>query len=100
MKKQSIKSDSIQILRIRCVEFLKRPIPDELRPHYAPNSIADMIVERFSVGDEIDSELLEIAEITIDDYNTAIANALSTDLKEYYIECQAILRAIAATSCP
>jgi hypothetical protein len=59
-----------------------------------------MIVERFSVGDEIDSELLEIAEITIDDYNTAIANALSTDLKEYYIECQAILRAIAATSCP
>jgi hypothetical protein len=100
MKKQSIKSDSIQILRIRCVEFLKRPIPDELRLHYAPNSVADMIVERFSVGDEIDSELLEIAEITIDDYNTAIANALSTDLKEYYIECQAILRAIAATSCP
>jgi len=81
-------------LKKRAADFLLRPIPDELKPHYMSGSLSDIIVAHCAQDQAIDSELAEIAEISVIEYNTAIEEAQTLELKAYYAECQDLLREI------
>ena len=78
-------------LQSRAAKFLARPIPEELKPSYTPNSLADIVISQCATGEEIDPELLDIAGMAAAEYDEAIERAETDDLKEYYRECQSIL---------
>jgi hypothetical protein len=81
-------------LQKRAANFLTRPIPDELKLHYVSGSLADIIVNQCAKAEPLDPELCEMAEMTIDEYDGAIASAKTPELKAYYSECQQLLREI------
>lgn len=81
-------------LQKRAADFLGRAIPAELQPHYLSGSLADIIVTHCAQDQPLDPELREIAEISADEYDHAIAKAQTTELKDYYAECQQLLREI------
>lgn len=85
-------------LRARAKQFIARPIPEELKPHYAPGSLADMVVAQIAEGELIDGELAEVAEMAAVAYDDAIAGAATAELKDYYRECQAILQEVTASA--
>ena len=87
-------------LRLRAEAFVGRAIPLELRPHYVPGSIADIVIASCARGESIDAELLELAGISAQEYDGAIRQAHTQELKDYYRECQTILRAIVAKYIP
>ena len=85
-------------LQARAKQFLARPIPEELKPTYAPGSLADIVVTQCAKGEAIDGELLELAEMAAMTYEDAIADAKTTELKDYYTECQSILQELVASA--
>jgi len=85
-------------LQKRAADFLCRTIPAELKPHYVPGSLADVILTQCAKGKPIDPEMCEIAELSADEYDQAIASAQTTELKAYYTECQQLLREIIKVS--
>jgi hypothetical protein len=96
--KQSNDSDKtlVKELRLRAAAFSERAIPPELRPNYVAGSLADIVIASYARTEPIDSDLLEIAEMAAHEYDGAIERAKTRELKDYYTECQAILRAIIA----
>jgi hypothetical protein len=85
-------------LQKRAADFLRRSIPAELRLHYVSGSLADIIVTHCAQDRPLDPELCEIAEITAAEYDFAIAEARTTELRVYYSECQQLLREIVRVS--
>jgi hypothetical protein len=81
-------------LRQRAAEFLRRPIPAELKPHYVAGSLADIVIAHCAQDQPLDPELCEVAELSAMEYDHAIADAQTPELKEYYTECQDLLREI------
>ena len=78
----------------RAEAFLARPIPAELLPHYVKGSLADIVLASCASKEPIDPELLEIAEMTVSEYDSAIEQARTDELRSYYIDCQLLVRAI------
>ena len=87
-------------LQRRAAAFVDRAIPSELQPHYVPGSVAEIVITSCARGDTVDPELLQLAELAAQEYEDAIRQAHTRELKDYYGECQAILRAIVATHTP
>jgi hypothetical protein len=85
-------------LQKRSTDFLLRPIPPELQPHYVSGSLSDIIITLCSKDEPLDPELANLASISSLDYDQAIEEATTKELKTYYIECQQLLRDIAAFS--
>ena len=85
-------------LQKRAADFLGRAVPAELQPHYVSGSLADIIVTHCAQAQPLDPELCEIAEISANEYDHAIAKAQTTELKAYYTECQQLLREIIKVS--
>ena len=85
-------------LQRRAADFLQRSIPAELQPHYVCGSLADIIITHCAQAQPLDSELCEIAGISVGEYDRAIAEARTTELKSYYSECQQLLREIVQVS--
>jgi hypothetical protein len=85
-------------LQKRATDFLRRAIPAELQSHYAPGSMADIFLTHCAQDRPLDPELREMAGISALEYDHAIANAQTTELKAYYAECQQLLREIAVSS--
>ena len=81
-------------LRRRAEALVGRAIPPELRPHYVPGSIADIVIASCARGESIDAELLELAGISAQEYDGAIRQARTQELKNYYRECQIILSGV------
>jgi hypothetical protein len=81
-------------LQKRAADFLLRPIPAELKPHYVSGSLADIIINQCTKAEPLDPDLCELAEMTIGEYDDAIAKAKTPELKAYYSECQQLLREI------
>jgi hypothetical protein len=85
-------------LQKRAADFLRRPIPAELKPHYVAGSIADIIVNQCAKAEPLAPELGEMAEMTLDEYDDAIAKAKTPELKAYFSECQQLVREIIKAS--
>ena len=85
-------------LQKRAADFLRRPIPAELKPHYVSGSLADIIVNQCAKAEPLDPELCEMAAMTVDEYDDAIAKVKTPELKAYYSECQQLVREIAEAS--
>ena len=64
-----------------------------------PGSLADIIVAHCAQAQPLDPELCEIAEISVIEYEHAIAKAQTSELKAYYSECQQLLREIVSVTC-
>ena len=57
-----------------------------------------MVIAQCAQGEPIDGELLEVAEMASMAYDNAIAEAKTAELKDYYKECQSILRELVAVA--
>ena len=85
-------------LQTRAADFLRRPIPDELKPHYVSGSIAEIVITHCARAEALDPDLCELAEMSAESYDDAIADARTPDLKTYYTDCQQLLREIIESS--
>ena len=81
-------------LQKRAADFLQRQIPLELQPNYVSGSLTDIIIKLCSNNEPLDPELCEIARIIPSDYDELIEKAATTELKDYYVECQQLVREI------
>ena len=81
-------------LQRRATSFLQRAVPDELKPHYTPGSLTDLVLRTCAANEGVNAELLEIAAMAQVEYDAAIAAAQTNDLKTYYREGQSLLREI------
>ena len=76
-------------LQLKAKQFLERPVPSEIK--YVPGSLVEIFLTAYSQGEELDPELVELANIGAIELDNA-ADAHSTDdAKAYFRDCKHIL---------
>jgi hypothetical protein len=86
-------------LREQAKAFLERPIPAELAPHHVSRSVADMMIAKYAVGNDLDEEALELVSLAAMESEAAAERYSMEDTKAYFIECGRILNGILETVC-
>lgn len=78
-------------LRQRAAAFLVLPVPIELQPDYAPDSLAARLLAACARDEGIDPDGLELAELACGEYEELIAAARTEELKTYYARSRDLL---------
>jgi hypothetical protein len=79
-------------LQLRAKQFLERPVPSEIK--YVPGSLVEIFLAAYSQGEELDPELIELANIAAAELENAADAHSTSDAKAYFQDCKAIMEQI------